>query len=285
MSHGQKRQCFQFQGESQAQREEKGLMAEWGESTDNNSSSFSSPTLPRKKPAGGIPIHQSPQRAPSPPNVMAAIPISPSDEAPGYQREEEPIQLQHALIAKVGGVVQFLLFKYRMKELTNKAEIVENIIKDDEPHYDRIFNEATVGLKIVFGLDVIEVDPVVHTYSIAIALGITYDGMLTDVQGMPKTGLLIIALGVICMHGDRVHEDVIWRALNRMGVTSVENHYVAGNAKELFTENFVQEGYLQYSLVPDSDPPHHEFLWGPRAQAEARIIDVLEYLVWVNSMT
>lgn len=137
-------------------------------------------------------------------------------------------------------------------------------------------------MKLVFGIDVIEVDPVVHTYALAIALGITYDGMLTDVQGMPKTGLLIIALGVICMHDHRVREDVIWRALNMMGVTSIENHYIAGNAKKLFTETFVQEGYLIYNLVPDSDPPCYEFLWGPRAHAETRSVDVIEFLAQIN---
>ncbi|XP_021008525.1 melanoma-associated antigen 10-like [Mus caroli] len=231
MSHPQKRQCYTFEGESQAQREQ-GLMAEGEESTDNNTSSSTSSTLPRKMPAGGIPnYHQSPQRALSPPIVIANIPISPTDEASVNQME---LVLQHALSSKAIDLVQFLLLKYKMKELTNKAESVEKVIKDDEQYYNRIFNQASGGLKLVFGNDVIEVDPVVHTYALAIALGITYDGMLTDVQGMPKTGLLIIALGVICMHDYRVHEDMIWRALNIMGVTSMKNHYVAGNAKKLF---------------------------------------------------
>lgn len=45
-----------------------------------------------------------------------------------------------------------------------------------------------------------------------------------------------------------------------MGVTPIENHYIAWNAKKLFTENFVQEGYLEYIPLPDSDPPYCEFL-------------------------
>lgn len=210
-------------------------MDEGEESTDNNTSDSTSSTLPRKMPAGGIPnYHQSLQRALSPPIVIANIPISPTDEASVNQMElEEPMVLQHALNSKAIDMVQFLLFKYKMKALTNKAKTVEKVIRDDEQYYNRIFNQASEGLKLVFGIDVIEVDPVVHTY--AIALGITYDGMLTDVQGMPKTGLLIIALGVMCMHDHCVREDMIWRALNMMGVISMENHYVAGNAKKLFS--------------------------------------------------
>ncbi|XP_063136582.1 melanoma-associated antigen 10-like [Rattus norvegicus] len=259
-------------------------MAEGEESIDNNFSSSTSPTLPRKMPAGGIPSHhQSPQRASSPPIVIAEVPKSPLDEASGNQMDlEEPMVLRRTLSSKTTDLMQFLLLKYRMKELTNKAEIVEKIIKDYEQYYSRILNEASDGLKLVFGINVIEVDPVVHTYALAIALGITYDGMLTDVQGMPKTGLLIIVLGVICMHDHHAHEDEIWQSLNTMGVISMENHYVAGNAKKLFTETFVQEGYLKYNLVPDSDPPHYEFLWGPRAHAETRSTDVIEFLVQIS---
>ncbi|XP_050998599.1 melanoma-associated antigen 10-like [Acomys russatus] len=285
MSDDQKKQCFQFQGDSQAQREEQGMMAEGEKSTDSNSSSSTSPTVLRKKPAGGIPDYpQSPKRALSPPNVMATIPMSASDEANGYQIEEvgEPLQLHHALNAKVADLVQFLLFKYRMQEQTNKAEIVEMIIRDDEQYYDRIFSEATNGLNLVFGIDTIEVDPVVHTYVLVIALGLTYDGMFTRVQGMPKTGLLIVALGVICMNNNCAREEAIWRALNIMGVNSMENHYIAGNVKKLFTENLVQEGYVEYQLAPDSDPPYYEFLWGPRAHAETTPRDVIEFLARIN---
>lgn len=180
-----------------------------GEESNNNSSYSTSPALPRKIPDGGIPDSpQSPQRALSPPTVMASIPISPSDEASGNQRGL--LVLYHALSAKVADLVQFLLLKYTLKELTNKAGIIEKIIGDHEQHYNRIFNEASEGLKLIFGIDVIQVDPVIHTYVLVITLGITYDGMLTNVQGMPKTGLLITVLGVICMYGNRVSDNVIW---------------------------------------------------------------------------
>ena len=65
----------------------------------------------------------------------------------------------------------------------------------------------------------------------------------------------------------------------------MENLYVAGNVKKFFTETFVQEGYLIYNPVPDSDPPHYEFLWGPRAHAETKSVDVIEFLAqitWIN---
>lgn len=234
----------------------------------------------------GIPSPlQSPERACSPSVALASIPEGPFEEASTNQVEdlEDPLRMfYNALNIKVYDLVDFLLFKYQMKAFTTKAEMLETIGREYDEYYPLIFSEASECMKLVFGLDIVEVDPSVHSYVLVTALGITYDGMLTDVQGMPKTGLLIIVLGVICMHDHHAHEDEIWQSLNTMGVISMENHYVAGNAKKLFTETFVQEGYLKYNLVPDSDPPHYEFLWGPRAHAETRSTDVIEFLVQIS---
>ena len=41
---------------------------------------------------------------------------------------------------------------------------------------------------------------------------------------------------------------------------------------------WVQEGYLVYQLVPDSDPACYKFLWGSQAYAETSRFKVLEYL-------
>ncbi|KAL6093397.1 hypothetical protein STEG23_026164 [Scotinomys teguina] len=285
------RQSYNFQGEPQAPREEQGQMiydlpvAEGEGSNGNNSPSSTSPTTPRKMPSGGVPeSDESPQRAESPPNVMASIPMSPTDEASGNQREELEDPMILHLNAKVVSLIEFLILKYRLKELTTKAEIIENIVKEDEQHYDMIFNQAFRGLKLFLGIDIIEVDPVVHTYSLVIALGITYDGMLADCQGMPKTGLLIVALGIIYMQGNHARENVIWRALNVMGIRPNRHHCIAGNAKKLFTETFVKEGYLEYNPVPGRHPTRYEFLWGPRAHAETTGVDVLQFLTRVNWM-
>lgn len=60
-----------------------------------------------------------------------------------------------------------------------------------------IFNKAYECMKLIFGIDMIEVDPDDHSYILVTALGITYDGLLHGAQGIPKTGLSIIILGII----------------------------------------------------------------------------------------
>jgi hypothetical protein len=137
-------------------------------------------------------------------------------------------------------------------------------------------------MQLVFGIDLKEVDPSNQSYVLVTSLGLTYDGMLSDVQGMPKTGLLIIVLGVIFMEGNHASEEVVWEMLSMMGVCAERDHYIYGNSRRLVTEDFVQEQYLEYQQVPYSNPARYEFLWGPRAYAETSKMKVLEHWAKVS---
>ncbi|XP_034340813.1 melanoma-associated antigen 10-like [Arvicanthis niloticus] len=229
----------------------------------------------------GIPSPpQSPQRASSPPVSLDSIPEGPSEEASTSQGEEleDPMRmLYNAQYIKVYDLVDFLLFKYQMKAFTTKAEMLESIGREYDAYYPLIFSEASECLKLVFGIDMIEVDPFVHSYILVTALGLTYDGMLTNVQGKPKTGLLIVVLGVIFMKGNCVSEEIIWKMLNNIGLRGGRDPYIHQDPRKLISEEFVQEGYLEYRQVPNSDPLSYEFLWGPRAFAETTKMKVLEF--------
>ncbi|XP_012980858.1 melanoma-associated antigen 4 [Mesocricetus auratus] len=228
---------------------------------------------------------QSPQRACSPPMIMGSIPEYPSDEASCNQIEEleDTVSLLHrALNIKVFDLVHFLLFKYEMKDFTTKSEMLESIVREYEEYYPVIFSEASECLRLVFGIDMIEVDPFVQSYTLVTALGITYDGMLSDAQGKPKTDLLIVILGIIFMQGNCVSLEMIWRMLNNIGFCDWRDPFLCENPRKIITEDFVQEGYLVYRQVPDSDPPSHEFLWGPRAFAETTKMKVLEFFASIT---
>jgi hypothetical protein len=45
--------------------------------------------------------------------------------------------------------------------------------------------------------------------------------MLSDAQGMPKTGLLIIILWIIFLEGNHATEEVIWETLSVMGALHI----------------------------------------------------------------
>ncbi|XP_031219575.1 melanoma-associated antigen 10-like [Mastomys coucha] len=183
---------------------------------------------------------------------------------------------------KVDELVKYLLFKYLMKEPVSKAEILSNIIREYQDHFAVIFREASECMQLVFGLELKEIDPAGHTYILTIALELTYDGMLTDVQGIPKTGLLIMILSIIFMEGNCISEDMVWGILNNIGLYAGAEHFIYGEPRKLITDDFVQEGYLEYRQVPGSHPPSYEFLWGPRAFAETTKMKILTFLTSIN---
>ncbi|XP_034340812.1 melanoma-associated antigen 10-like [Arvicanthis niloticus] len=183
---------------------------------------------------------------------------------------------------KVDELVKYLLFKYLMKEPVSKAEILSNIIKNYQDHFAVIFREASECMQLVFGLELKEIDSAGHTYILTIALELTYDGMMTDIQGIPKTGLLIMVLSIIFMEGNCISEDMVWGVLNNIGLYAGNEHFIYGEPRKLITGDFVQEGYLEYRQVPDSDPPSYEFLWGPRAYAETTKMKILTFLTSIN---
>uniref|UniRef100_A0A8C0W8A9 MAGE domain-containing protein n=1 Tax=Castor canadensis TaxID=51338 RepID=A0A8C0W8A9_CASCN len=163
---------------------------------------------------------------------------------------------------KVTDLVHFLLFKYKMKEPTTKAEMLSSSIQNYQGSFSVIFSEACECMQIVFGIDLKEVDPTEQSYLL----------------GMPKTGLLIFILSLIFMKGSCVSEESVWETLSKIGVFDGKQHCIYGDPRKLITEDFVQEQYMEYRQVPNSDPALYEFLWGPRTHAETSKMKVLEFL-------
>lgn len=73
--------------------------------------------------------------------------------------------------------------------------MLKNVIKEHKDHFSVIFKKVCECMEIVFSIEVKEVDPTSHFCVLIKLLDLTYDGMLSDDQGMPKTGFLITSLG------------------------------------------------------------------------------------------
>ncbi|KAM5197097.1 melanoma-associated antigen 1-like [Hipposideros larvatus] len=227
----------------------------------------------------------SPQSSCPSPSAMEDIPWSQSeDEGSSSQEEEGPStaevragatsSLNDMLRLKMGRLVRFLLLKYDAKDVTTKAEILISVIGEHQDHFPEIFSRATECLLLLFGVDVKEVDPSDHTYILGTALGLTYD----EKECMPKTGLLVLLLCVIVMDGGSASEERVWKVLNDRQVCDGMEHYIYGEPRELITKVWVEEQYLEYRQVTDSDPARYEFLWGPRAHAETTKLKALQFL-------
>ncbi|XP_044768135.1 melanoma-associated antigen 9-like, partial [Neomonachus schauinslandi] len=176
-------------------------------------------------------------------------------------------------------LVAFLLLKYRTQQPTSQAEMLEIVGEDDQDAYPVLFGQASKCMQLVFGVDVKEVDPSDHSYILVPVLGLTWDGMLSGGQGLPKTSLLVLVLGLILLEDDRALEEDVWEELGVMGVYAGQEHIIYGEPRELLTNVWVQEGYVKYRQVPGSDPARYEFLWGPRAHNETSKWQMLDYFL------
>ncbi|XP_036268979.1 melanoma-associated antigen 10 [Pipistrellus kuhlii] len=190
--------------------------------------------------------------------------------------EDSESSLHDVLYMKMSDLVEFLLLKYHAKQPTTKAEMLSRVIKEHQDHFPEIFSLASDFLQLLFGIDVKEVNPSTQTYVLVTTLGLTYDGMMSNGKSMPNTGLLVMLLRLILAEGDCAPEEIIWEALNVMGVRDGREHWIYGEPRELITKVWVQEQYLEYQQVPNSDPARYQFLWGPRAYAETTRLKVRE---------
>ncbi|XP_012391786.1 LOW QUALITY PROTEIN: putative MAGE domain-containing protein MAGEA13P [Orcinus orca] len=292
MLHSWKSQCDVLEVGLQAGKEAQGLVgAQVPVAEEEASASSLCPltqgTAEAVPAAGTRSVPRRSQRARSS-MAVAAIPLSKSNE--GCSRQAEGVSTSQApgfllcdvLNKKVAKMVQFLSVKYVKQEPITKAEMLWNVIKEHKDHFPAIFSKACECMEVVFGIEVKEVDPTSHSYVLVKTLDLTYDGMLSADQRVPKAGLVVLILGVIFMQGNRAPEEKIWEVLSVIGMYAGQEDFVYGETKKLITKELVEEKYLEYLQVPDSDPPHCEFLWGPRAHAESSKMKVLEFFAKIN---
>ncbi|XP_012881940.1 PREDICTED: melanoma-associated antigen B18-like [Dipodomys ordii] len=181
-------------------------------------------------------------------------------------------------------LVQFIIRKYNMGELITKLDMIRFVIKKDKAHFNEILKKASELMVLAFGIDVKESDPIRHYYILVSKLHPICDARLSG-EIIPRNGLLMTILCVIFMKGNCANEEDVWKVLNAMGIHDEINHFAYGNVKKVITEDLVQEKYLEYQQVPDSDPPCYQFLWGPRAHIETSKMRVLEFLAMTHNTT
>ncbi|MEJ1280100.1 hypothetical protein NN561_011040 [Cricetulus griseus] len=241
-------QTFNVPDNTQSQRPARGLEAAQVPVAEVGDAEATVPTSGEVS-VGEMPSSpQSAEAASSPPAALGSNAGGASTEASRNQASEvalpEP-SLQQELNRKIVDLVFFLLLKYRRGQVTSRAEILHAVIREYEAYYSAIFSKAIDCMRLMFGLDIIERNPLVHSYSLVHALGITYDGLQHGFPGIPKTGLLIIMLCIIFIEDNCVSEEALWRILNGLGLYAGRDHFIYGEPRRLITEHFVQERYLE----------------------------------------
>ncbi|XP_012498410.1 PREDICTED: melanoma-associated antigen B1-like [Propithecus coquereli] len=238
-------------------------------------------------------IPQESQGAPPSSSPDAGVACARSDEDAKSQDEARPSTSQassstqssqgDSLTRKASMLVQFLLEKYKKKEPIMKADMLKVVNRKYKQHFPEVLKRACDHLDLVYGLELKGVKPGDRSYTIVSKLGLSTEGCLSGNGGLPKTGLLMSLLSFIFMNGNRASEEQIWEFLNGLGIYAGRRHLIFGEPRQFITKDLVQEEYVEYRQVPNSDPACYEFLWGPRARAEISKMKVLEFLAKSNS--
>eukprot|EP00070_Physeter_catodon_P031796 XP_028338690.1 melanoma-associated antigen B4-like [Physeter catodon] len=269
--------------------EEAAAAAEIEESPSSPASSVSRGTPPSSRAARSL---REPQGAPATSSRDAGVSYPGSEEGAQSQDEKSANTSQAApsthgtcrdpLYWKVGMLVHFLLEKYKTKEPIRQAAMLKAVNRKYKKHFPEILKRASDHMELVFGLELKEVDPSNHSYILISKLPFPSEEGPSDESGLPKSGLLMILLGTIFTNGNRATEEEIWEFLNALGLYAGRRHLIFGEPRRLISKYFVQQKYLTYRQVPNSDPPRYEFLWGPRAHAETSKMKVLEFVAKIN---
>ena len=186
--------------------------------------------------------------------------------------------LNDPLTSKARMLVKFLLEKYTKKEFITQKALMKVVSRKYRQHFPEILRTASERVELVFGLELKEVDHSRNIYTLISKLTFRGDEGPSDEGGLPKSGLLMVLLGVIFMNGNQATEEEVWEFLSILGIYPGRRHWIFGEPRRLITKDRVQKEYLNYRQVPNSDPPRYEFLWGPRACAETSKMKVLEVL-------
>ena len=189
------------------------------------------------------------------------------------------------MIRKTRMLVEYMLLKYKMQQPMRRGEMLKVINKRFKEHFPEILKKASYRLDVVFGLELKEILPHGQAYELVSKLDFEDDGSRINELGVPTRGILIALLSVIYLNNYCAAEEDVWHFLNALRIFDGIPHLIFGDVRKLITEDLVQEKYLVYSQVPNSDPPSYQFLWGPRAYAETCQIKVMDFLAKMSETT
>ncbi|XP_011828512.1 PREDICTED: melanoma-associated antigen B6 [Mandrillus leucophaeus] len=184
---------------------------------------------------------------------------------------------------KASKMVQFLQKKFEKKESILKADMLRRVRRQYKPCFPEILKRTSERLAVAFGVELKEMDSSGESYTLVSKLGLSSEGSLSGDNALPKSGLLMSLLSLIFMKGNRATEEEVWEFLGVLGIYDGILHSIYGDTRKIITEDLVQDKYVVYRQVRNSDPPRYVFLWGPRAHAETTKMKVLRVLAEINN--
>ncbi|NWT07386.1 NSE3 protein, partial [Mionectes macconnelli] len=198
-------------------------------------------------------------------------------------------------------LVQFLLVKDQKKIPIKRADMLKNVIREYRDACMEIISQAgrilqevwrgrgllgwwppqglTLLLPQTFGLQLVEIDPKLHSYILVSSLPCAKANHPCRAKEKEKMGLLIVILSFIFMKGNAVKDSTLWEFLRWLRVYPGAGHPPGDPLKPPPTP---LSRYLKITPVPLMDPPQFSYQWGPRAAQETSKEEILNFVAKVQ---
>ncbi|XP_027391148.1 melanoma-associated antigen B17-like [Bos indicus] len=230
--------CHQVQGDTQYPQEAQ-TSAVAAPKEECPSSPLSVPQgSPPSSPATGD--HQEFQEAMAPSSPDAGPSFSGSDKGAQGPEEESAGASQAApatqsprkdpLTRKASMLLEFLLERSTKKEPISQHALLKVVGSKYREHIPEILRRASKHMELVFGLELTEVDRSRNIYAPINKLNLRGDEGPSDEGGVPKSGFLMVLLGIIFMKCNRATREV-WEFLSVLGVYTGRRHWIFGEPR------------------------------------------------------
>lgn len=179
--------------------------------------------------------------------------------------------------------VVFIISQDHSKHPIKRQDIVKNCLKEYGKSFKMIMDEAKSIFKKVYGMDLVELELSTNNkqYMLINSLKMSnhVENLMLSEEAEAQQILLLLILSNIFMSGGVVREDQMWKFLTDLDILgSRKVHEYFGDVRKLVTVEFVRQMYIEYSRIPDSDPPKFQFRWGQRAEAEISHFELLKFV-------
>lgn len=176
----------------------------------------------------------------------------------------------------ISSVIRYLIMADRSKLPIQKTHIIKNVLGGNGKVFRTIIDRVNDQLSEVFGYNLIEIENNKYILVNEIENDLPHLTFLDN----HKQVLLYIILVHIFMHGETCKEAILWDFLQRLDIITDDNfqHEYFGDVKQLVTVDFVNQRYLEKTMIDKNDPPQFEFTWGSRARNELTYRSALQFV-------
>ena len=212
----------------------------------------------------------------------------PLSQSQSQTQRRSQAQLPEAEVARAASrLVRYVLAAHGRGEPLRRDKLRRQAVAP--PHagcLPQLLREADRQLRDVFGMS-LEVLSNKRDLLLVSRLPVSAEppALPSDAE-LQRRGLLVVVLALILMSNDAVHEETLWRFLEKLGVHRDQTHVCFGSARKLVTEEFKRAGYLATEEVRTKDGVSLIFHWGEAAELAVDSAQLLEFVcnVWGDAI-